>query len=123
MRGTATPSLTCFFTFCLTWDVTLRPRKKSTHAPAIPPLFSHEEWSEIIRHTGLSPRQAEILSLLMQSRKDKEIAAALDIKHSTVRSHIGETKERLAAADRVGLAYRVFWTFRRFVEPQHSPRN
>jgi len=100
----------------------LRRRTNSNHAHTVPPLFSTEEWNEIIHHSGLSPRQAEILGLLMQSHKDKEIAAALHIKHSTVRSHIGETKERLAASDRVGLSYRVFWMFRRFVEPKRTPR-
>ena len=53
----------------------------------------------------------------MQIRKDKEIVAVLDISPSTVRTHIGESKSRLAADDRVDMAYRIFWAFRYLIEP------
>ncbi len=91
------------------------------HDPSLPPLFSREEWYEIVQRLSLSPRQAEVVGLVIQSHKDKEIASVLDISHATVRSHICETKSRLVAEDRVGLAYRVFWTFRHLIEPHRYP--
>ncbi|MBX9787809.1 MAG: helix-turn-helix transcriptional regulator [Pirellulales bacterium] len=67
---------------------------------------------------SLSPRQAQIVGMVIQGRKDKEIGAALSISKSTVRTHLIETKARLAAEDRIGMVYRVFWTFRQLVEPK-----
>ena len=97
-------------------------RRRARHDdPCLPPLFTREEWSEIVQCLALSPRQAEVVGLVLQSNKDKEIAAALNISHATVRTHIVETKSRLAAEDRVGLAYRVFWTFRHIIEPKRYP--
>jgi DNA-binding NarL/FixJ family response regulator len=84
--------------------------------PWLPPLFADEEWREIVAALSLSPRQAQIVGLLIQGRKDKEIGAALSISKSTVRTHLIETKARLAAEDRIDLIYRVFWTFRQRVE-------
>lgn len=89
--------------------------------PSPPPLFSGEEWHEIVHRLALSPRQAQVVGLVIQSHKDKEIASLLDISHATVRTHICETKERILACDRVGLAYRVFWTFRHLIEPHRYP--
>ncbi len=89
--------------------------------PALPPLFTGEEWCEIVDRLALSPRQAQVLGLVIQSHKDKEIATVLDISHATVRTHICEAKSRMVAEDRVGLAYRVFWTFRHLIEPHRYP--
>jgi DNA-binding NarL/FixJ family response regulator len=91
------------------------------HDPSLPPLFSREEWYEIVRRLSLSPRQAQVVGLVIQSHKDKEIASVLNISHATVRTHICETKSRIVADDRVGLAYRVFWTFRHLIEPHRYP--
>lgn len=91
------------------------------HDPTLPPLFAGDEWREIVERLSLSPRQAEVVGLVIQSHTDKEIASLLEISHATVRSHIGETKSRLAAEDRIGLAYRVFWTFRHLIEPHKYP--
>ena len=76
-------------------------------------MFSAEEWRRIVQDLVLSPRQAEVIGYVMQSKKDKEIAAALGITKRTVRAHIGESMRRLNAIDRVGLACRVFEAFRR----------
>jgi ATP/maltotriose-dependent transcriptional regulator MalT len=95
--------------------------KPVSRDPSCPPLFSGEEWGEIVRYSRLSPRQAEVVGLVIQSHKDKEIAALLDISPATVRTHICLTKDRLLAEDRVGLAYRVFWTYRHIIEPKRYP--
>lgn len=79
-----------------------------------PPLFSPEEWrAAIVGSLLLSPRQAQVIGLILQSKKDKEIAALLGITKRTVRAHIGESMRRLNAIDRVGLACRMFEAFRR----------
>jgi DNA-binding CsgD family transcriptional regulator len=84
-----------------------------------PPLFSPAEWQWIVQTLSLSPRQAEVVGLTMQSKKDKEIAKTLGIEETTVYTHIKIAKSRLNAVDRVGLAYRVFECFRSHVKEAH----
>lgn len=97
------------------------PRRKTHDDHCCPPLFGPEEWRALIECCGLSPRQAQVVGLVMQSQQDKEIITALTISHSTCRTHLCEAKARLDARDRVGLAYRLFWNFRQFVEPKQYP--
>ena len=80
-----------------------------------------EEWCEIVTLSDLSPRQAQIVGLVIQSQQDKEITAALGISQSTLRSHLKEAKSRLQARDRVGVAYQMFWKFRQVVESKQYP--
>jgi DNA-binding CsgD family transcriptional regulator len=94
------------------------PHREAVQDHWRPPLFSPEEWREIVALSDLTPRQAQISGLVIQSRPDKEIITALDISHATIRSHIKEAKERLEARDRVGIAYQLFWKFRQVVEPK-----
>jgi len=85
-----------------------------------PPLFSVEEWRLIVNILALSPRQAEVVGLVIQSKKDKEIARMLRVEETTIYTHIRIAKSRLNAIDRVGLAYRVFECFRNTVEGRPS---
>jgi DNA-binding NarL/FixJ family response regulator len=78
-----------------------------------PPMFSADEWQRIVSYLALSPRQAEVAGLIMQSKKDKEIAVALSIVKRTVREHVTDLFLRLDASDRVGIACRVFEAFRK----------
>lgn len=84
-----------------------------------PPFLHNEEWRLIVAELLLSPRQAEVVGLVMQSKTDKQIATALGIAKRTVRTHLDESKSRLDAIDRVGLACRVFEAFRTVCEPRH----
>jgi DNA-binding CsgD family transcriptional regulator len=84
-----------------------------------PPFLSPEEWRSIVATLLLSPRQAEVVGLVMRSKTDKEIAAILGISKRTVRTHLDESKSRLDAIDRVGLACRVFEAFRQVCETRH----
>lgn len=93
-------------------------KSNGVYAPAI---FSPEEWRELIDACGLSPRQAEIVGLLMQSWPCREIISTLGISESTFRTQLDRAKVRLAARDRVELIYRVFWRFREEVEPKRHP--
>lgn len=78
-----------------------------------PPFLAPEEWRRVVATLLLSPRQAEVVGLVMQSKSDKEIASILGISKRTVRTHLEQSKSRLDAIDRVGLACRVFEAFRR----------
>jgi len=81
-----------------------------------PPIFSPDEWNKIVRKLSLSPRQGEVVGLVMQSKTDVEIGIALQVGKSTIRKHIRASMTRLGTDDRMGLAYRVFTTFRQIIE-------
>jgi DNA-binding CsgD family transcriptional regulator len=81
-----------------------------------PPLFTLEEWRAIVRTLGLSPRQAQVVGLAIQSKRNKEIARILGTSERTIRTHVDESRRRLRAIDRMALAYRVMEVFRRDVE-------
>lgn len=51
----------------------------------------------------LSPREKEVLALLCQGLKDKEIGQHLGIDDKTVRTHVGRACEKLGAQNRVQL--------------------
>ncbi|HVU87578.1 MAG TPA: helix-turn-helix transcriptional regulator [Pirellulales bacterium] len=87
----------------------------------LPPLFSQDEWDAIVHALRLSPRQAEIVGLVLQCRTDKEIAAALNIEHCTVRTHMEECKSRLAAKGRISIVCQTFWVFRHICDPERFP--
>lgn len=53
---------------------------------------------------GLTPREAEILSLLAENLGNKEIARRLGVSVTTVRTHLGSIYEKLEVDGRVGLA-------------------
>ncbi len=77
-----------------------------------PPLFTLEEWRAIVRTLALSPRQAQIVGYLMQSKTRSEIQRALAITPSTFRTQYDRARARLRAEDTMALAYRVFEAFR-----------
>ncbi|MBX3436115.1 MAG: hypothetical protein KF861_01400 [Planctomycetaceae bacterium] len=81
--------------------------------PSRPPMFSAEEWRRIVQDLALSPRQAEVIGYVMQSKKDKEIATAMQISKATVRTYFDRCKQQMNAIDRVAIACRIFETFRR----------
>ncbi len=89
-----------------------RPLTPARDDQSRPPLFTLEEWRAIVRTLALSPRQAQVVGLAIQSKKDKEIARILRVEKTTVYTHIKIAKSRLNAIDRMGLAYRVFECFR-----------
>ncbi len=89
--------------------------------PVTPP-FSAEEWSQVVKALGLTPRQADVVFHLMHARKDKQIAQALDLCLPTVRMHLKDTYRATEVNDRMELAIHVFATLRRLEEERQSPR-
>lgn len=51
-------------------------------------------------NSDLSPREREVLSLMVQGKTNKEIANALGITEATVKCHVGVILLRLGVADR-----------------------
>jgi DNA-binding NarL/FixJ family response regulator len=51
-------------------------------------------------NSDLSPREREVLSLIVQGRSNREIATSLGIKEATVKSHVSVILERLGVSDR-----------------------
>ena len=50
--------------------------------------------------TQLTPRERDVLSLLVEGKSNKEIGVALDISEATIKSHVSVILMKLGAADR-----------------------
>ena len=51
-------------------------------------------------NSDLSPREREVLSLMVQGKSNKDIAGALHITEATVKSHVSVILERMGVTDR-----------------------
>jgi DNA-binding CsgD family transcriptional regulator len=54
-------------------------------------------------HTRLSPREAEVMKMMLAGKRLKEIAADLDISVKTVTTHRARLLRKLNVADNLGL--------------------
>jgi DNA-binding NarL/FixJ family response regulator len=54
---------------------------------------------------GLTPRQGEILGLVLQGMSNKQVAQSLKIAESTVKEHVSGILERTGAANRMEISY------------------
>lgn len=59
------------------------------------------EWQVTPAELGLTPRQGDILALLLKGLSNKRIALTLDITESTVKEHVTAILERLGVRTRV----------------------
>ena len=73
-----------------------------------PPQFAPTQWARIVATLRLSPQQANIAALILQGRRDKQIAYELGLSPATVRTHLRNTFTRLDLADRVELVLQIF---------------
>jgi ATP/maltotriose-dependent transcriptional regulator MalT len=78
-----------------------------------PAMWSREQWGRVVRELCLSKRQAAVVGLILQGKKDKDIAAALGLSKSTVRTHLERIFARLDVADRMALVVHMFGAFGR----------
>jgi len=78
----------------------------------VPPFLSQSDDSEVTPESkralmplsALTPRQLEVLRLLVAGKSNKGIARALDINHSTVKFHLSLVYQILGASSRVEAA-------------------
>ena len=75
-------------------SVTSRVIERMTHQPA--PDTAHEA-----RLDELTPREREVLELLARGLSNGEIAAALVVEESTIKTHVRRILAKLGARDRV----------------------
>jgi DNA-binding NarL/FixJ family response regulator len=69
-----------------------------------------ETWERVIRSLALSPRQALLVRLLLQGKRDKDMAAEMELGLPTVRTYFERVFRRVGVTDRVQLVIRVFET-------------
>jgi DNA-binding NarL/FixJ family response regulator len=75
-------------------------------------IFSRAEWEELSEKLGLSPRQAQVASLLMRGLADKQIAMNLDISTHTLRTYLDRMFTKMQVSDRCELIVHIFREFR-----------
>jgi DNA-binding NarL/FixJ family response regulator len=67
-----------------------------------------EKWDEICASLKFSPQQKRIVELILLNHCDKQIAAAMQLRHSTVRTYITRIFGRTAVSDRHELILKLF---------------
>ena len=75
-------------------------------------LFSDGEWARTRQELGLSPRQAQIVKLVLQGKSDRQMAADLDISLPTVRTHMRRLFSKFKLSDRLELTLLVLASLR-----------
>lgn len=70
-------------------------------------ITSRQSLEEFCREKGISERESEILGLLLEGFKYKEIAAKLFISQDTVKTHISRLYRKAGATGRTDLKYRI----------------
>ena len=67
-----------------------------------------DDWHRVVTELDLSPQQARVVALLLEGKQDKQIAAAMKLRVSTLRTYFSRIFVRTGTGDRVGLILRVF---------------
>lgn len=84
-----------------------------------PPLLTDVEWRTVIAALRLTPQQTKIVALILHGKRDKQIAAEMQLNIWTVRTHLTRIFVRLGIGDRVELVVRVFATLRALPAAAH----
>ena len=77
----------------------------------------------VVRALDLSPRQARVVRLILQGRRDKQIAEHLSLSVATVRTYLARIFARLGVADRVELVLCVWAASRQLAGREACPHN
>lgn len=75
-------------------------------------IFNKDEWVTLADELALSPRQSEIVYLLLCGKSDKQISKQVGIALPTVRTHFARLFQKFSVGDRSGLILYVFHYFR-----------
>ncbi|WP_245916439.1 response regulator transcription factor [Nocardioides gansuensis] len=76
--------------------------------------------------SALSPREVEVLDLVVRGMSNAEIACALYVSLPTVKTHVAQILRKVGARDRVQLVVTAFrsgyaWTTPRVPAPRRAP--
>jgi len=82
--------------------------------------LSVQEWALIEQDLRLSPRQAEIVRLIVLGMSDKQIGWQLGISFGTVRTHMGRLFQKCSVNDRFELLAHVYTRLHRHWQ-NHEP--
>jgi len=82
----------------------------TTHTP----LFTEQEWARLQEHLHLPLRQAEIVRHIVSGKSDKQIARAMGISITTVRTHVSRLFRKFDLNDRMELMLHVFTCLRQY---------
>jgi len=74
------------------------------------PMLTARQWTHAVDVLHFTPQQARIVGLILQGKRDKQIAGQLRLSESTVRTHLRYIFARLSVSDRVELVLRVWAT-------------
>jgi DNA-binding NarL/FixJ family response regulator len=77
-----------------------------TDLPSLP--LPTDKLASIVAKLDLSPQQARVVELILRNCCDKEIAAAMQLKVSTVRTYLSRLFARLGVENRVALVLKIF---------------
>jgi DNA-binding NarL/FixJ family response regulator len=69
--------------------------------PSTAPVQPMHEWTVTAQELGLTPRQGEILDLVLRGLPNKRIALTLNVSESTVKEHVTGILEKLGVRNRV----------------------
>src|SRR5688500_15682515 len=95
LRGTI-ESLSCA-------QLEIQKKELLTLVEAIAPLNGNGNGNGDDTHQRLSPREHEVMSMILAGRRLKEIAAQLDISVKTVTTHRSRLLRKLGIEDNLGL--------------------
>ena len=84
-------------------------------------LFSDGQWARTQQELELSPRQAEIVQLMLHGNGDKQIARKLHISVATVRTHMHRLFDKFDLNDRLELTLLVLASLRGRAQNHSSP--
>lgn len=85
-------------------------------------VFTTDEWAGLASQLPLSPRQANLVRLLLEGAGDKRIAQGMDISVPTVRTYMSRLFRKLNVQDRHELVLCVFGQFRKECRGLGCPR-
>jgi DNA-binding NarL/FixJ family response regulator len=72
------------------------------------PFLDAESWAVISRALGLSPREAQIASLMLADETEDAIATRLGISAHTVHTHVERLFRKLCVSSRCQVIVRIF---------------
>ena len=88
------------------------PRSQAVIHPSVAavaePFLDAESWTVISRALGLSPREAQIVSLMLADETEEAIAARLGISAHTVHTHVERLFRKLCVSSRCQVIVRIF---------------